>query len=290
MQGTTSLDTTVREYSIYALIDPRTDEVRYIGKAKDPARRLRDHLQPSQISRHRSHKNSWLKGLLAAGHEPQLLILDSEITAEDVDNAERLWISLYRVWDATLTNGTDGGDGGAMSSEIAKAAGLKRRGRIRGVEEAENSRRALRAHWDINHPEAAERRARRSKVVRSLGLIPPVHIGENNPQARFTEADVLTIREAHAAGTTRRKLAEDYATSVSQVSYIVTGQAWAHVGGPLVTRKTKQRLSDEEVARIRELVESGTKQSVVARLFGIHQSHVSKIVSKARRVLLDQEG
>lgn len=101
-----------RTLSIYGLIDPRTGECRYVGKAVNPQRRLRDHLWA--ISG-KSHKNSWLKNLLAAGLVPELTIIDSGVALEDANTAEQFWISLYRGWGCPLTNGTDGGDGGAIT-------------------------------------------------------------------------------------------------------------------------------------------------------------------------------
>lgn len=58
---------------IYALIDPRTREVRYIGKSVDPLRRLDCHLDDKDSS---LRKSRWLKKL---GERPILKILESGV-------------------------------------------------------------------------------------------------------------------------------------------------------------------------------------------------------------------
>ncbi len=49
---------------VYGLIDPRTGELRYIGKAQNLTRRLRQHLQPSEL-RANTYKVHWIKELLS---------------------------------------------------------------------------------------------------------------------------------------------------------------------------------------------------------------------------------
>lgn len=103
----------VREVSIYALIDPRTDGVRYVGQALDPTWRLQQHLYELP-SGSKTHKNHWLRELHQAGYAPRLQIL--EVATEDTaDDSERRWIAFYGREDRNagpLTNHTDGGDGG----------------------------------------------------------------------------------------------------------------------------------------------------------------------------------
>src|SRR5258706_3676955 len=94
---------------IYALADPETGQVRYVGKADKPASRLRNHLTPRHLA-HRTKKNSWLKGLLAKGLRPELVIVDC-VEADHWEEVERGWIAYYLADGCDLTNGTEGGDG-----------------------------------------------------------------------------------------------------------------------------------------------------------------------------------
>lgn len=96
---------------IYGLVDPRTGHVRYVGKSHNPKNRLQNHLTPRQL-KSKSHKNSWLRGLLDSGYKPRLVLLE-EVNESKWQEAERRWIVYYRSLPGypPLTNGTSGGDG-----------------------------------------------------------------------------------------------------------------------------------------------------------------------------------
>jgi hypothetical protein len=96
---------------IYALIDPRTDYVRYVGKANKPLTRLRLHLLPAELEKN-THKAHWLKELLYSGFNPIQIILE-EVNRQEWAIAEKRWITYYRsIPDyPRLTNSTDGGEG-----------------------------------------------------------------------------------------------------------------------------------------------------------------------------------
>lgn len=96
---------------IYGLIDPRTDYVRYVGKANKPKERLGIHLQPSQLEGN-NYRIHWLRNVLASGHKPNQIILE-EVEYSGWQQAEKKWIAHYRNIPGypPLTNSTDGGEG-----------------------------------------------------------------------------------------------------------------------------------------------------------------------------------
>jgi len=95
--------------TIYALTEPDTGEVRYIGVTKGPAKyRLRDHIRYAEKGG-ATYRCKWIRSLLRDGRIPKLLILE-ETTNRD---REEHWIERYRSNGARLTNLTDGGDGSA---------------------------------------------------------------------------------------------------------------------------------------------------------------------------------
>jgi len=91
---------------IYALRDPNTNEVRYIGKANNVESRFRQHIQnKDKVNR---HKHSWIDNLKRAGLQPDLLVL--EITDDKHwEDRERYWIKFGMDCGWSLTNISSGG-------------------------------------------------------------------------------------------------------------------------------------------------------------------------------------
>jgi hypothetical protein len=94
--------------TLYALVDPRTGLVRYIGKtSKAPEERLHYHIKGSKHKR--CHREKWISMLIEMGLQPQLQIID--VVEGNGSQAEMDLIKKYREMGCDLTNATDGGDG-----------------------------------------------------------------------------------------------------------------------------------------------------------------------------------
>lgn len=96
---------------IYGLSDPRTGELRYIGKSSCGQKRARSHCYPSAISRDRTRTGAWIKSLRASGLKPAIDVLEQVQDASKLSDAERFWIASLRATGAILLNHTDGGEG-----------------------------------------------------------------------------------------------------------------------------------------------------------------------------------
>lgn len=96
------------KHIIYALVDPRNQRIRYIGKTSNAERRLYEHIAEGR--RPSTHRTRWINQLTRAGIEPILIELE-EVTQENWQERERFWIQHYKQEGHSLTNGTDGGDG-----------------------------------------------------------------------------------------------------------------------------------------------------------------------------------
>jgi len=139
---------------IYGLTDPRTGDVRYIGKTRRQTRhsvryRYRSHLVDAQQNPKLTHKTRWISQLLDLGLEPGVVVLDEVLcTPEELSALEISRIAEYRALGFDLTNTTDGGDGGrGRLSEGQKAIQVARlvaanTGRKRSEKARENMRRA----------------------------------------------------------------------------------------------------------------------------------------------------
>lgn len=91
-----------RQVFIYALIDPRDANVRYVGRSFVPEDRYKKHLKDKTDT----HKTRWIKQLEDARLQPELKILDV-VQEQQWSNAERQWMSKYE----NLTNSCAGGHG-----------------------------------------------------------------------------------------------------------------------------------------------------------------------------------
>lgn len=95
---------------IYKLIDPKTNQIRYVGKTKKTLRkRLYEHLTKRNLTP-KTHKNHWIKQLLGEGLKP--IIETIEIVNElNWKEREIYYIKKLKSDGVKLTNTTDGGDG-----------------------------------------------------------------------------------------------------------------------------------------------------------------------------------
>ena len=76
---------------IYALVDPRTEKVRYVGQSRDVFERLKRHLRTEAWDP--VYKSEWFRELRAAGFVPTLRHLEDEIDECNADEAERRHIA-----------------------------------------------------------------------------------------------------------------------------------------------------------------------------------------------------
>lgn len=114
---------------IYALIDPISDEIRYIGKTKNIEKRYKQHLYPKK--RDNSKRAIWLKELKINGLKPKIKVID--IADESLwSDMEKLYIAEYSSDE--LLNSTKGGQDGSHSTEtiekIKKGVSLAHKGRV----------------------------------------------------------------------------------------------------------------------------------------------------------------
>jgi len=92
---------------IYALTDPITNQIRYIGKSERVKGRYRDHLNDQS----KTHKVNWIKGLKNKGLLPGLIILEEVPENVSWEEREIFWISQAKENGWNLVNSTSGGDG-----------------------------------------------------------------------------------------------------------------------------------------------------------------------------------
>lgn len=116
------------ERLIYGLVDPRDGLVRYIGKSASGLQRPKQHVPGTRRALAQglrlTHKERWITTLLADGLEPAISVWS--VPADICSSAaEKVFVALARLalvgTSKTLTNATDGGDGGANPSLETRA-------------------------------------------------------------------------------------------------------------------------------------------------------------------------
>lgn len=110
------------EMVIYGLFDPRTGKLRYIGKARDAQKRLKQHLRDTM--RRDTPVYRWLRKIAALGLSPLVTVLQ-RVKAEDWREAEMKLIARARQSGMPILNVADGGDEPYCSSEVRAENGRK---------------------------------------------------------------------------------------------------------------------------------------------------------------------
>jgi hypothetical protein len=97
-------------FLIYALCDPRNNQIRYVGFSTIGLRRPKQHWTKDKNKK--DHCHAWIRSLLQENLIPEVEVLEELPTAEGIGDIERFWIASWKLMGANLTNMTDGGDGG----------------------------------------------------------------------------------------------------------------------------------------------------------------------------------
>jgi hypothetical protein len=126
---------------IYALCDPRNDEIRYVGLTIEPKHRYRVHCRATDDG----PRGEWISELSKEGLRPRLVVLETTTRAECA-NAEKWWINLLANQGHSLTNKNRGGSGMLFWTEEQRKRmsqsrlGMKRGKRMSPVTQAERDR------------------------------------------------------------------------------------------------------------------------------------------------------
>lgn len=90
-------------YYIYTLIDPRDGSIRYVGRTKNPAMRLKSHAGSSYGYNPRPMVD-WILELKGEGLIPTLSTVDTADGMEDAKTKEQYWMDKCRAMGCKLIN------------------------------------------------------------------------------------------------------------------------------------------------------------------------------------------
>ena len=82
---------------IYALVDPRDQSVRYVGRSRHPIVRFYGHVSKGTLAYAGANKRlyGWIEDLATAGVRPMLLLIE-RVPMKSAGDGERRWIDHFR--------------------------------------------------------------------------------------------------------------------------------------------------------------------------------------------------
>lgn len=95
---------------IYGLVDPRNNQLRYIGKTEIGQSRLLEHLKAKSLIKD-THKDRWLKQLLFNNLKPEFIVIEEFDDPNELFAAEEFWYEYFIGLGCNLTNSTKCGRG-----------------------------------------------------------------------------------------------------------------------------------------------------------------------------------
>lgn len=232
---------------IYELHDPRDGIVRYVGQSRSAVKRLRWHLWAAQYG-YRGRVYNWLRVLLNLGLKPTIAIV---VRCEEIeaDEAERAQIAARRAEGCDLTNCTDGG-GGRRGWSPGPDTRAKIGAAHRGKNVSEETRVRISTSKKGWRP-SAEHLAR-------------LRIAATGRTKTAEEREAISARMSgnkHALGCVR--------------SEETRAKMGASAAGE---RSAKATISNDEADLIRDMHAVGIRQFIVARLLGLSNVTVNRVV------------
>jgi hypothetical protein len=201
---------------IYALIDPFTNQVRYIGKSIRPRERLQNHCN----DRSHCHRTHWIQSLITRGLRPIMLLLDKVPTGQEWQPSECNWITYAREQKWPLTNSTDGGDGIVnLTAESKERIVNTWRGRKHLPESLLKIGAASR-----NRTHNDEWKRRMSERMRGRTITPDHRRNLAASIRKLTDHQVLEIRRLVASGESMKSLAPKFNVSVYTIRNATHGR------------------------------------------------------------------
>lgn len=207
--------TDFRPVFIYALVDPRTSDIRYIGKSIRPEQRLENHI--NENPKRPCHRTNWLRELKSAGLRPILCIIEEIQGLWPWQHAERFWIAYGRKQGWPLTNSTSGGDG---VSDLPPESRERIKRTWIGRKHSEETKRKIGESASKRRHSAATR-ARMSKARKGRIITWGRKLSEAN--AKLTASQVSEIIRRANSGDPLKDLAIEFGVHRDTIRNVLKG-------------------------------------------------------------------
>lgn len=286
-----------KRVTIYGLIDPRNQHIRYVGKtAVGVKRRLAGHIALSRAVTVKRHCEAWITGVLSAGLVPETIVLE-DVPNESWEEAEVFWIGYFKMLGAKLCNRAAGGPGSRTKQDPTWIAKRVKRGPDNpGYGKPRPPHVIAALHEGARKMRADPIRFAESEVKRKAGITSD-SVARSIAGLRIAMADPekLRVRET-------KRLAAMQRTEVRAAIGDDSRKRWqedrqkiidAQNAGKGIDFRKKQsaakthKLTDSDVREIRELRALGTTVRKLADKYGVSYGLISAIALNKRRALVD---
>ena len=251
-------------------MDPRTDTIRYVGKADLPFRRMRRHIKDGRDGK-TDHKNRWINDVLAEGLYPILLPLEICLQIS-WEVREQWWVAYYKHLCCDLTNANDGGIGCDISErtrqkmrEAKLGKSPHNKGKSMSAIIREKQRQSALRRW--NHMSKTERQ----RAAEHLKDYNHSHSGWHHTVEARAKISVALLGNQRTLGykatiETRKKQSE------AGKGQIFPEECCARIAA------AKQSLGPDQVKEIRRLLWQGNmNQATIARQFKVSPVLISRL-------------
>lgn len=166
------------QYIIYGLIDPRNNQLRYIGQSSTGLDRPKRHNSSYYLRPHkglRTHKQRWILQLLSLNLKPEIIILEQLDKKEQLNESEIFYIAYFKSLGCRLTNTTLGGQnsnpppkrvGWNHTEESKQIMRQKALGKIISQEQRDKISKKLTGRKNKSHSEETKRKIALTRIGR----------------------------------------------------------------------------------------------------------------------------
>lgn len=203
---------------IYALKDPFTDEIRYIGKTINLKRRLSNECRETA----KSYRCHWIQSIISRGKKPIQVILETLEPDADWQAAEKKWIAYGRAQGWPLTNTTEGGDGVPGISGESKERMLKAwKGRKHKPESLVKIGLASKGRY-----QSEETKRKRSEALKGRQFSDETRSKISANVSKLTDVQIEQIRDLLSNKVSQRVIAKMFGVHQTTISNINRGKCY----------------------------------------------------------------
>lgn len=269
---------------VYALVEPATMEIRYIGKTVRGVQRILEHTQGATMAREQTWKARWIRDLLRRGLTPIVQVLSCCVREEDLDACEIAWIAFGRAERWPLTNLTDGGEGALHPS---KETIEKRRMSMMGHPTTAETRAKIGAANKIAH-QSPETKARMRIVIAASKTPAAIEKLRASLTGKHPSNETRAKLSAWQSNRPPRSFESRQKISVSNKGRSVTPETRAKLSASLrgrVGERRCPRLTIDVAMEIIRMGAEGATHNAIAVANGTSISSVGRVLDGSARIL-----